>query len=63
MTITLEMLEAQKKSLQKELERIEEELDLTEQMISNRKGQDVSIRSKNSSKMPKHRSSTHLIGS
>lgn len=43
-TITIEMLENQKKSLQKEMERIQKELKLTEDMIAIRKGQEVVAR-------------------
>jgi len=38
MAITTEMLEAQKKALQKELERIQKELSLTEQMLAIKTG-------------------------
>lgn len=39
MTITLEMLEIQRRELQKEVDRIQKELKLTEDMIAVRKGQ------------------------
>lgn len=42
MTITVEMLENQKKTLQKDLERVQREIKLTEEMIAIRKGQPVS---------------------
>lgn len=43
MTITVEMLENQKKALQKELERIQKEIGLTEEMIAIRKGQPIPV--------------------